>query len=174
MSASTASLRMSATIQEILTALEAPSAANEAGRTLTHGSYNRSGTLNASSTPALEAPLSFQEITVTGGTTTLDFTALALARDVNETHDYTGKKVIGGWITADPDNAGAVTIAPGSSNPYPLFGATNEKDIGPGRMDMFSFQDVGSDLAAVSGSAKTIDITGTADDIVTIGLIFGT
>ena len=174
MSSSTAAVRMQATIREILTALEAPAATNEAGRTLEFGSYNLSSTLNASSTPALEAPPSSQEITITAGTTTLDFTALALARNVSETYDYTGKKVIGAIFKTDPANAGAVTIAPGSSNPYPLFGSGNEKDIGPGRMDMFFFDTVGSNLAAVSGTAKTIDLTGTEDDIITVVLLFGT
>lgn len=174
MSTSTAAVRMQATIREILTALEAPQATNEAGRTLEHGAYNLSRTLSASSTPALESPPSAQDITITAGTTTLDLTALKLARDNGTTYDYTGKKVIGAIFKTDPDNAGAVTIAPGSSNPYPLFGATNEKDIGPGRMDMFFFDEVGSNLAAVSGSAKTIDITGTEDDVVTVVLLFGT
>lgn len=159
---------------ETLTAAEMPSAANESARQFTYAGLNRTGRLSSTTTPAVEVPPGYQKITIGAGTTTIDLTAMPSARDPDVAEDYTAKKLIGVRIRAASGNSGNVTVAPGSSNPYPLFGATNEVDVVPGEQIDKLIASVASSHPAVSGTVKTIDVTGTLNDVVDIMLLFGT
>lgn len=157
---------------EELGADAAPFSTSTADRRLLVNALNESATLNSASTPALEAAPLVQEVTVTAGTTTIDLTAAPISGD--RTLDLTGKKLVAWQIKAAADNSDDVTIAPGSSNPYPLFGASNERDLEPGELAMGAITGVASGKPAVSSTVKTIDITGTEDDVVSVILYFGT
>lgn len=174
MSTTSCEVRLMLTALEVLSAAEAPAAGSDDGRTLRYTGFNGSQSLSSTSTPKIEKPPAAQSITLGGGITTLDFTALALARDAGEAHDFTGKKLIGAILKANASNAAAISVAPGASNPYPLFGAGNDIDVGPGLDLAFCFLAVGSNLPAVSATVKTLDLSGTSGDKIDVFFLFGT
>lgn len=158
---------------ETLTTTEMPGAANIDERRRSFSGLNRQGQLKSDSTPKLEKPPAYQKITISG-TTTIDLTAVPAARDpTNVTVDMTDKKLIGLQIEAAAANSGNVTVAPGSSNPYPLFGSGNSIIVVPGELITKTIKGAASGHPAVSGTVKTIDVTGTSSDVVEIGLFFG-
>lgn len=167
--------------REIFTAAEAPAAASEQQRTLLGGRHAFSKTLGPTTTPALSEPLVSQEITIPGGgSVTLDLTAiaaLALPGSATRTVDLTGAKLKALLIRthADNDDAG-VNIAPGASNPYPMFGTGNDITLYPDSQLCLAFRatEPPAGIPAVAGAVKTLDITGTEDDVVWIELYFGT
>ena len=123
-------------------------------------------TLNSSSTPA--ATKHHAETITIAGTQTVDLTSLS---DVEGTAiDGTGLKVQAVRMIADADNAAAITVAPGASNPYPLFGTSNEVDLAAGA-EICHYSPEG--LPDVAAAVKEIDISGTNDDILYIQLILG-
>jgi len=107
------------------------------------------------------------EYTLGTGDTTIDLTALSGTQD---DIDATGDKVQFLHITTDDENSGDVTIKPGASNPYNLFGASNEADFGAGIDMVVSFGETLDDVAA---GAKMIDLSGTAGDKITLDFITG-
>lgn len=175
MSTTRASIQQAVTATEILDQSETPAAASDQGRTLQYGAFNVSSSLTDQTTPAIEAPPAAARIELdNSGATTLDLTAMPLARDASKTHDYTGKRVVAAILKAGAANAGAITIAPGASDPYPLFGAGNEVDLAPGMALQISFVGVGSGAPAVASGAKTIDISGTEGDALDVFFLLGT
>ncbi len=174
MSTTSVSYSMNINVAEQLTAAEMPSAGSEDARRRSFSGLNRTGRLSSTSTPAVEVPAGFQKITIGAGVTTIDLTAMPAARDPGDALDYSTKKLIGVRIHADPGNSGMVTIAPGASNPYPLFGAGNEQDFYPGEKSDKMLLGVASSHPAVSGTAKNIAVSGTENDIVELMLLFGT
>ena len=166
------SITLEQSVREVLSASDLPFGSNEADRTLRHTALNKSVTLSATSVPKAQRAV-LQDVTIGAGITTIDFTAAP--KSVSRTEDMTGKKVTACKIVTGSLNAGNVTIAHGASNPYPLFGTAKDVILGPGRTEQFAFADgVDSNLPAVAGGAKTIDISGTAADTVRLELIFGT
>ena len=174
MSTTELNYNLAMTLVETLDADEQPSASSASERRRTISGMNKKGTLDSTTTPALEKPPGHQKVTIGAGTTTIDLTAMPAARDPSLAIDNTGKKLIGLLIAADKDNDGDVTIAPGSSNPYPLFGTGNTIKVAAGLHISAAIIGVASTYGAVGVSAKTIDISGTQDDIVEIEPLFGT
>ena len=158
---------------EVLDAVDAPAASDEDKRTLKANGFGLSATLDASSTPAAEVGPIVQEITIGSGTTTIDLTAAPLQGE-GRVADCTGKKLIGYFFHADKDNSGDVTIAEGASNGYPLFGSGNDLVLGPGRQEGAAVSGVASPYTAVASGDKTLDISGTSGDKLTVEMIFGT
>jgi hypothetical protein len=173
MSTSTADVALLLTVQEILSAAEAPATSEELARTLTYSAFNGRQKLSSTSTPALDSPPAARAITLAGSTVTLDLTAMNLARSASETYDFTGKKLIAAIFKANSANVAAITIAPGASNAYAVFGTAKDIIIGPGRLEAFAFLSLGSDLPAVAAGAKNIDISGTSGDKLDVLLLFG-
>lgn len=138
---------------------------------LTYSGFNlaRFDLLPASTIP-VDRP-SYKTYTIGGGgTVDIDLTALAGSQDAI---DATGKKVQLAFFVSREGNA-VVTVGPGASNGYALFGAGNEVDFyshadRPGVL--LVFQPEG--LPDVSGSAKIITLTGTAgqevDGVIWVG-----
>jgi hypothetical protein len=177
MSSTYLDLKLRADAREIFTAGEAPSARNESERTLRGGQAPAGQTLGPDSTPAIEGPPISRQITLAGSTVTIDLTAaavLALPGSASRTHDFSAKKVVCVVLRADGDNADPITVAPGVSNPYAIFGASKDIDIAPGMTVAAFFADVPSSLPAVAGGAKEIDISGTTADILYVDLYLGT
>jgi len=174
MSTVTLDVQLNMTGTEQLTAAEAPTAASAAARALALGGLNVSATLDASTTPAITATPCFRKVTISG-TTTIDLTAAAapaLPAAATRTVDLSGKKLVAYAFKADAANAGGVTISVGGTNGYALFGASKSIILQPGE-SVFGVLGTTSGKPTVGASEKTIDITGTTNDVVTLVLYFG-
>ena len=157
--------------QEILDATSAPAADSAAGRDLRTGGYKTTQTLTHLTSPALkEGPL-VKEVTISG-TQTIDFTSAPQQAD--RTADMSTYRVLAFCFRAPTGNSAAITVAPGSANPYALRGAGNSFDINPGEQEEKTIE-VGATpaLPVVSGTVKTIDISGTNGDKLEVEIHFG-
>lgn len=176
MSSIRAQINLSVLASEEFTATEMPGAATVAERTLKAGGSNQANLqLNSTTTPAVTKPPISKVITISG-TVTIDLTAVAAAAipaAATRTVDYTGAKLVGFTARGKSSNVAAINIAPGASNPYPMLGTGNDIDVKPGFQISAAFRDAASSCPAVSGTVKTLDITGTNGDILYLDLIFG-
>lgn len=151
--------RFSMTANEILSVDAASNASVQ------HSGFNGTLTLNGSSTPPLTM-VSYQVYTLSGGAATIDLTAVLGVNDVAQ--DATGLKVQT-MIVYNP-SSNAITIAPGASNAYALFGSGNSIEVPPGGRQQFYFADGTPDVAA---GVKEIDLSGTGTDTIQIGFGLG-
>lgn len=150
-----------------LTATENIPTTNPAGTSITVSSTLSSSTvLGASTTPAVSAQWSGL-VTLVAGVATLDLTALA--RDGLVTVNATGLKLRALKIVADSLNTALVTLKPGATNGYAVFGlgvsvlALDEILIGPLNAP-----------TAVDGTHKTLDLASAMGAAkVTLVMIFG-
>ena len=139
--------------------------------TVIQNKFNLSGTrLTAGTTPPVTVE-SYQEYTLSAGAKTIDLTALLDFADVAQ--NCTGLKVQT-FIFVNPAGNSAMNIAPGASNPYPLFGAANDITV-PGFASQdctigFYFPEGCPDVAS---GVKTIDVTGTGTQKFKLGLCLG-
>lgn len=118
-----------------------------------------SGLLDALSTVAISQAYSDRRA-LAAGTYTLDLRALigvnGAALDLN------GLKVKGIIIVGNSSNTAGIVVKDGAANPYLIWGsATGEVTAWPGFPIMQIF---GNNLAAVSGTVKTIDFTSSDGD----------
>ncbi len=177
MSSITAQVNLSVVAAEEFTTTEVPGAGTVSERTLRTGKGNNASlTLNGTSTPAITKPMISLTITISG-TITLDLTAIAavaIPATATRMVDLTGAKVVGFTLRAKSTNVAAINVAPGGSHPYPIFGAGNDIDVPKGLQIAGCFRDVASQLPAVSGTVKNIDISGTNADVLYIDLLTGT
>jgi hypothetical protein len=177
---STTTLKVDIRLQgkETLTEAEAPAALTEQQRILATGKRGINTTLSSLTTPKVDQSPLVQEITLAGGVpTVVDLTAVqglcnptGLARML----DMTGKKLVACFFHAPETNAAAINIAPGGSNPYPLFGAGNDVDLKPGEVLAKCFRAVATSFAAVAAGAKNISVSGTNGDKLYVELYFST
>lgn len=152
--------RFSMTANEVLS-VDASSSAN-----IIHDGFNSSAiTLNGTSTPPLTM-VSYQVYTLTAGAATIDLTAVKGVNDVDQ--DATGLKVQT-LIVYNP-SSNAITISPGASNGYALFGSGNDIEIPPGGRMQFYFKNSTPDVAS---GVKEIDLAGTGTDTIQIGFGLG-
>lgn len=163
--------------KETFTDTEAPAANNEQQRILFTGRQGLKKEFSPTSVPKVDAPIVAREITLAGATT-LDFTAilsLALPGTATRTLDQTGKKLK--WFffrAAIGNNVTGILIAPGSANPYPIFGTGNAVRLTRGRIEAGGFDAIESDLPTVAAGAKNVDITpGAANDVLYFEFHFG-
>ena len=126
--------------------------------------------LSSTSTPAVTKS-SYKEYALIAGALTIDLTALTDA--VGAALDGTGLKVQT-VIIVNPAGNAAINIAPGASNPYPLLGTGNDITI-PAHATQLTV--IGMYLPDgtpdVSGSVKTLDITGTGTQTFKLGITLG-
>lgn len=137
------------------------------GTTLIHSGYDVTANLTAATTPD-ETKAAYDQVAMSGGTGTIDMTALAL-QDASVT--ITGLKPRGVLFTALAANAGNLTIAKGASNGYDGLGSAFSITLEPGMSVAVYFSTQGN---AVSGTNKTLDLSGTGTDGLTYGIIAGT
>lgn len=107
-------------------------------------------------------------VTMSGGTATIDLTAFPDA-STNVAVDLTGLKIKMLHLTCPSSNANAVTVKPGASNGYTGWTVTG---------DILNASDqrgpnIFNGGIAVDATHKTIDITGTGSQQVTIVALFG-
>lgn len=160
------SIQISPTIQ--FTAIETVEADAADQMSVSQNGFNLNNvSLNANSTvPATKS--SYKTYTLGGGgTLTIDLTDLDGLLEAAV--DGTGLKVQT-IVVRNPSSNNAVTIAPGASNPYPLWGTGNSREVKPGARFGEYFAD---QLADVASNAKEIDLSGTAGQTIDIGLCLG-
>lgn len=131
--------------------------------------------LNGSTTPKADTIVDLSR-TLAAASETQDLTAAPLARDISQTVDLTGKKLVGLIINAKTTNAAAgVTMESGATNGYDFLGdAAYGLTLYPG-MTVEIFQlGASASLDPVGASDKTIDFAGTISDELEILALFGT
>lgn len=117
------------------------------------------GQLSGSSTPAITHSDSVK-VTLAAGAGSIDLRAFG-----NESIDMNGKRVRGMKLSCPSTNTANVTVTPGASSGYNVFGRADGKmDVGPDD-DVFCLPKGGSWEAVAAGS-KTIDFASTDLDAV--------
>lgn len=172
MSSTNATVSIQVLASEVFTASEVASGANEADRTI-KSTVKLAATLTSTTTPSVTKPPVYKSLAATA---TIDLTAVqaaAMPNSATRSVDMTGAKVVGAVLKAGAANASAVNIAPGASNPYPLFGTANDIDLKPGMVVAIGLNGVASQLPAVSSTVKNIDVTISGSDTVEILLLLG-
>lgn len=121
---------------------------------ITVNQLNTSESLSSSTTPAVTKDFDAL-VTLSGGAATLDLTAIT---DLLGLGTVTISGLTPAWVKfVNPStNANAITIAKGASNGYTGFGSSFSVTLQPGGELLLRLATV-----AVSGSVKTLDITGT-------------
>ena len=159
------------TVTEILDTTDVPAGSTNQGRTLKADEFNVSGQLTSTTTPPVDFA-TMKKVTLTGGTVTIDLTAAE--KSAGRTQDLTGEKNVSLIIECPTTNSGAATIAPGSANPYVLFGAGQSISLDPGEvLEKQMVKGKAASKAAVSATVKNLDFTGTSGDFVHIQMTFG-
>jgi hypothetical protein len=135
-----------------------------------HSALSIKKTLNASSTPAATKH-SQQVYSLSGGAKTIDLTALLST--YGKVLDCTGLKVR--LIRFENLGTATMTIGKGASSGYDLFGGTIAPAVAApdGTTPTGLMQSFGDGLAAVDGTHKTIDVTGTGTDQFALSLVLG-
>lgn len=181
MSTSYVTVNQQMSMSEILTLAEQPNSTSEADRTLKCTSLNQSATLGPTTTPKVDKPPIYRKIASFPGAALIqiDLTAapgLKSPDSVTRAVDLTGAKLKHLVLRAGAaNNSSGILIAPGSTNPYPLFGATKTILLLPGEEIVLAYNAVESQKPAVSGTVKYIDLTpSAAADVLEIGMAFGT
>lgn len=142
---------LTATITEVLETNT--SSAATTGRTLTHGEFNESGTLNSGTTPPVTKQASFIA-TLSSGSLSVDLTSLTGTNGA--TVDGTGLRVQ--LLRVKNLGANALTVAGGASNGYDAWGGDFLITIPQNGIFQIYGNDAGSDIGS---SYKTLDLSGT-------------
>lgn len=120
-------------------------------------------------TPSTSVPISrssHQQWTIGGGgTVDINLTALTSSQTAI---DGTGKKLQ--VLVVNNTSTHSINVAPGASDAYVPFGASNDVDIPAGCKMAWFFNDA---LADVSATVKNIRITGTAADVIEVAIGLG-
>ncbi len=138
--------------------------------TVTFNGLNETGTLTASTTVPVTKHAEY-ELTMSGGTGTIDLTALP-GQTVDETVVGTGLKVQVLKFKNKSTNANSITVAKGASSGYGInaAGTTWSIPISPGQSVTILGNDASPDIA---GGAKTIDVTGTLSQVLQVQIVMG-
>jgi len=134
-------------------------------RTLIFDEYDRTTPLYDANSTLPVTKLASDELAITGGTDTIDLTAVE--NPAEGAIDLTGLK-IRVLILGNP-GTNAITVDKGASNGYELNGA-DAIIVPAGGTIAIDFADA---LADVSGTVKTLDVTGTAADVLNYIFVAG-
>jgi hypothetical protein len=132
-----------------------------------HDQFNRTATLNASSTPAVSVSASFVA-TLSGGALTIDLTNMTGTNGAVVNANGLVPRLIKFMNPAT--NANPITIAKGASNGYTGLGATYSRTLQPGQETSDYLANNGT---AVSGTVKTFDLTGTGSQVLNVQVVAG-
>ena len=140
------------------------------GEPFVHNGLNLTdGPLTSTSTNWPNAQVSGGTVTLSGGTGTIDLTSLPGANN-GPAVNGTGQKVRKILLTAPSGNAAVVTITPGASNGYTLFGSSSSLGIDPGETTMSSKANA---APSIDATHKILTLTGTTGDklnfLITLG-----
>lgn len=129
-----------------------------------------SRTLNSGSTPPVTMVV-VAELTLSGGAYTLDFTSMTGLAGASR--DASGLK-LQYLEVINPAGNGNLYVVPGASNGYNIPNASSRWDLlGHSTLDAVMAAVFNDDLADVSGSAKTLDFSGTGTESFFVKLLFG-
>lgn len=159
------SLAMSLNVTETFDATTAPFV-NSGSAAIVHTGIDRTTTLNASSSPAISKMAAFQKA-LAAGVGTIDLTSLP---HDGQTVTLNALKVVAIKIRNPGTNSGIITATKGAANGYTFFGATWTIPVKPGGEAMVYF---GTQGDAVSGTVKTIDLTGTGTEALDVEVLAG-
>lgn len=166
------SLAMRLDVTEILDAADAPAAGAELNR-LVFDQYSTDVTLTGDTDAAVDGAAVDLSKTLSGSSATLDLTAAPTARDITLSVDKTGKKLVAIVIVADAENnAAGVTIGPGDSDGYNLWGNSSSIVLLPGERLVRAFTAAASTHQAVASGDKTIKYAGTTGDVIQCLAVF--
>ena len=162
------SLKMRGEIVEVLDASLAIASVSRDSRTLKH-LVDVDKTLNAGTVPTVTKVAVFSHTLVDEDPDVDDVIDLtALTHAVAQAVDATALKVVGIVIQADSENAAAVVVEAGASNGYTLLGAAFKVAIAAGATLMYDGAG-----PAISGTVKTLDVSGTPGDVIAFMILFG-
>lgn len=173
MSSTTATIVLNLSAAEVFTSTEFPAGASEADRTI-RSTLKLTQSMSSSTTPKVDKPPISQKI---AATTTIDLTAVqgaVMPSTATRSIDLTSAKIVAAIFRAKTTNTSAVNIAPGGSDPYPIFGTGNDIDLKPGMVVGVGFDGVATTLPAVSSTVKNITVTIAGSDSVEVILLAGT
>lgn len=129
-----------------------------------------SGQLNENSTPPVTKE-SYKTLALVGGVLLIDLTALPDVNGIDQ--DCTGKKVRT-IIVKNPKGNHPITVQPGDSNPYPVFGTGNKLEVkAHASVDGYFGQFIPDGVPDVSAGERILKITGTGTEQFHIGLTLG-
>lgn len=135
--------------------------------TLTFSGLDTNVTLNAGSDVPATTHAAWA-VTMSGGAATIDLRAMTGANGA--AIDGNGLKVQACKFRNKTDNANTITITEGASNGYALLGAGFTLDLTPGQwVQLF----LNEDAPNVSGTDKTIDISGTGSQVLEVQFVLG-
>lgn len=157
-------LKLHATAVETFTS-DASLAANDKG--VTHSGFNISKSLSASTTPPATKTAYFSQA-MTDGAATIDLTGLPGTNA--GVVSLSGLKVQSLLLENPSTNANAISIEPGASNGYDIFGSDFKVTLQPGQSALFYGNDATPD---VGSSDKTLDIAGTGTQSLKVGIVAG-
>lgn len=124
--------------------------------------------LSTTSSPAISKAWS-QERALAAGADTIDLTALPEGNFAAD-QDFTGLKVQVALIHVLATATVAMTFSAGATNPYNLFGASGQIELGPDDWCLLLFDETTPDVAA---GAKEIDVAGSGTESYEIQLAAG-
>jgi len=154
------------TVKEDVTFTSVPGATDN-DVVLVHNAYNDASTYDADTTvPATKVAVFEQALT--SGTATIDLTSMTGTNGA--TVDGTGLKPQLFKIRNKSTNAAVITIEIGASNGYTGFGASFSLTLGVGQTALITGNDAPADI---SGTVKTLDLTGTGVEILECLLVMG-
>ena len=121
------------------------------GETVTSRTFNDGQQIYSPTTTIAISAYSGAQYTLSGGAATIDLTNL-LGTQANIDGSGLKNQVI--RFQNPSTNTGTLTIAPGGSNPYPIFGAGNEFDLPVGAEVTFRTDEAPA-ISDISGSAAS-------------------
>ena len=137
-----------------------------ANSTVTHSQYDVLTNLSASTTPNVDTA-AFETFTLSSGSATIDLTALTLN---GAAVSLSAKQPRALHIKNTGSNS--MTIAKGASNGYTGLGSSFSITLAAGAGVLIDWPNDNS--TAVSGSVKTLDVTGTGTDTLQLSVVAGT
>lgn len=141
------------------------------GQVLDFSQFNSAPTFDAGTTPAISKAAVFSQA-LTAGSATIDLTAVTI-RGVAVT--LSGLKPVAWLFRVPAGSAGAITIAKGASNGYTGLGSSASILVPVGWTLLLTTAagGVANPAVAVSGSVKTLDISGTGTDTLQVAVVAG-
>lgn len=136
--------------------------------TVTTDGLNTTTTLTASAGPATK--YSAGRLTLSSGSGSIDLTSLPDANGVAAAVTFSGLKVNAVKFRNLSTNANNMTLTEGASNGYELHGNAWTILLRPGEEYLWKGVDGAAD---VSGSTKTIDVSGTGSQVLEFELVAG-
>jgi len=155
------------TLTTIETITENTPAATDANSQVTHNQFNVSETLTGTTDTPVSKCAYFEQA-LSSGTATIDLTNLSGTN--GGTIDGTGLKVQCFLATNKSTNENSITISKGASNGYGLGGDSWSHQLEVGQSILIYGNESADDI---SGSAKTIDLSGTGTEILQVGIVMG-